>query len=334
MKSNSFQNLLQKYFLERLINQQNVSACTIESYRDAFRILFKFAQEELHIKASSLSIQDIKAENILKFLDYLERVRKNKPETVNNRLAVIKSFFEYVSYECPEYAGIIRKVKLIPARKVRHKEIDYLTKEEVDSLLEVCDMYSSIGRRDKLMILLLFNSGMRVSEMAALKRSNTIFNNGRCFLSILGKGRKIRTIPLWATTQKILYKYINENGVQENDYLLSGKNVPHLTRSGIRNRINCIVEKARPKCPSLQRKNVSPHVFRHSTAMALLQAGIDLSTIAIWLGHESVETTHKYMVADMTLKEKALARMPIPSNGYGNKRYRSTPDILKFLEDL
>jgi site-specific recombinase XerD len=266
-------------------------------------------------------------------LNYLELVRKNKPETINNRLAAIKSFLEYVSYECPEYLGIIRKVKLIPARRVKHKEIDFLTKEEVDSLLDVCDKSSPIGRRDRLMILLLFNSGMRVSEMTALKGSSSNFTNGHCFLTIFGKRRKERTIPLWITTQKILAEYISENGIKENGHLLSGKNVPHLTRSGIRSRINYIVEKAKIHCLSLKKKRVSPHVFRHSTAMALLQAGVDLSTIAIWLGHESIETTHKYMVADMTLKEKALASMSM-SNNYGKKRYKTSSDILKFLETL
>jgi site-specific recombinase XerD len=334
MKNNDFQSLLQRFFLERLINQQNASACTILSYRDTFRILLKYAHEYLGISASSFSIKDIAAENVLKFLNHLEQVRKNKPETINNRLAAIKSFLEYVSYECPEYLGIIRKIKIIPSRKSKHKNIGYLTKEEIDSLIESCDISSQIGRRDRIMILLLFNSGMRVSEMANLKGSNVIRNNGHCQLTVLGKGRKERTIPLWSITEKILAKYIHENSIRENDYLLVGRNVLHLTRSGIRNRINYVVEKAELKCPSLKKKNITPHVFRHSTAMALLQAGIDLSTIAIWLGHESIETTHKYMTADIALKEKALAKLSEPQKNCKIRRYKPCQGILQFLENL
>jgi site-specific recombinase XerD len=184
------------------------------------------------------------------------------------------------------------------------------------------------------MILLLFNSGARVSEMANLKCADVIFNNGHCQLTILGKGRKERTIPLWTTTKKMVGKYIHENNIQPNDYLFAGRNVFHRTRSGIRNRINCVVEKARESCSSLKRKNITPHVFPLSTAMALLQAGVDLSTIAIWLGHESIETTHKYMVADIALKEKALASLPVPQKNCKTGRYKPRQDILQFLENL
>jgi site-specific recombinase XerD len=334
MKNTDFQSLLQRFFLERLINRKNASACTVMSYRDTFRILLNYAHEYPGISALSFSIQDIAAENVLKFLNHLEQAGKNKTETVNNRPAAIKSFLEYVSYECPEYLGIIRKIKMIPFRKSRRKEIDYLTKEGIDSLIESCDASSLIGRRDRLMLLLLFNSGARVSEMANLKRSDVIFNNGHCQPAVLGKGGKERTIPLWTTTKKIVEKYIHENNIQPNDYLFAGRNVLRLTRSGIRNRINCVVKKARERCPSLKKKNITPHVFRHSTAMALLQAGVDLSTIAIRLGHESIETTHKYMAADIALKEKALASLSMPQKNCKTGRYKPRQDILQFLENL
>jgi site-specific recombinase XerD len=282
----------------------------------------------------SQSIHDIEAENILKFLDYLEHKRENKCETVNSRLAAIKSFWDYVSYECPEYLEAVRKVKMIPARKTYRREVGYLTKDEIDALLNACDMTTGLGRRDYLIVLLLFNFGMRVSEMAALKCSDVVSHNGQCTLRILGKGRKERIIPLWETTQKSLYSYIQEHGICNDDYLLSGRNVPHLSRSGIRYRIDCLVTEALKTCSSLKGKNITPHVFRHSSAMSLLQAGVDISTIAIWLGHESIETTHKYMTADITIKEKALARVSKPQNNCGNVRYHAAPNVMRFLDSL
>jgi site-specific recombinase XerD len=150
----------------------------------------------------------------------------------------------------------------------------------------------------------------------------------------LGKGRKERIIPLWKTTEKSLCSYIQEHGICNGDYLLSGRNVPHLSRSSIRYRIDGLVTEALKTCPSLKGKNITPHVFRHSSAMSLLQAGVDISTIAIWLGHESIETTHKYMTADITIKEKALARVSKPKNNCGNVRYHATPDVMRFLDSL
>lgn len=335
MKNNDFQSLLQRFFLERLMNQQKSSPCTIQSYKDTFRILLKYMHDECGTKANKLTMEAINAEAIIGFLNYLENIRNNKSKTVNNRLAAIKAFMEYVSYECPEYLRIVRKVKAIPFRNVEKKEISYLTKEEIDSLLKACENSNHEGKRDFLMILLLYNSGMRVSEMTSVKGKDIIISgNGQCQLRIMGKGRKERTIPLWQKTTKCLVKYMQENRIQGNDYLLSGRNVEHLTRSGVRYRIDNIVKKASEDCSSLRAKLVTPHVFRHSTAMSLLQSGVDISTIAIWLGHESIDTTHKYMVADIKLKENALKKLHEPESNHKNSRYHATDDILQFLNSL
>jgi integrase/recombinase XerD len=335
VKDNSFQCLAQRFFLERLMNQQKVSPCTIQTYKDAFRILLKYMLEECGTKANAISMENINADTVIGFLNYLENNRKNKCKTVNNRLAVIKAFMEYVAYECPEYLGIIRKIKAIPFRRVEKKEISYLIKEEMDSLLHACETTSPEGRRDHLMLLLLYNSGMRVSEMTSLQGKDVIISgNGNCHLRIMGKGRKERTVPLWQTTTKCLVAYMQEHGIQNNVYLLSGRNVTHLTRSGARYRIDCIVKKASGDCPSLKRKSVSPHVFRHSTAMSLLQSGIDISTIAIWLGHESIETTHQYMVADLKLKEMALDKLHEPISSHMEHRYKAKDEFLLFLNSL
>ncbi|WP_202708551.1 tyrosine-type recombinase/integrase [Sporosalibacterium faouarense] len=335
MKNSDFQGLLQNFFLERLINQQKVSYYTIQSYKDTFRIFLKYMNDEHGVSAYTITMEAINADTVVEFLNYLESHRKNKCKTVNNRLAAIKSFMEYISYEAPEYLSIVRRVKAIPFRNVEKKEISYLTKEEIDALLNTCKSSTPDGRRDYLMILLLYNSGMRVSEMISMQRKDVIIpSNGSCHLRIMGKGRKERTIPLWQTTTKYLIQYMNEHEIHNNDYLLSGRNVEHLTRSGVRYRIACIAKEASCKCPSLEYKSVTPHVFRHSTAMSLLQSGVDISTIAIWLGHESIETTHKYMIADMKLKENALKKLHEPEPRYLNSRYNAANDILQFLKSL
>lgn len=335
MKSNNFQSLLQSFFLKWMMSQKKVSPSTIQTYKDTFRILLKFIHEEHGVKASFINMETINADTIIEFLNHLESNRKNSYRTVNNRLAAIKSFMEYVSYECPEYSGTVRKIKAIPFRKVEKKEVSYLTKLEIDSLLDACETKNPEGRRDYLLLLLLYNSGMRVSEMISIQGKDAHFSdNGKCHLRIMGKGRKERVVPLWRTTTKCLSNFMHENGIQDNNYLLSGRNVKHLTRSGVRYRIDCIVKKAVSTCLSLKNKTVTPHVFRHSTAMSLLQSGIDISTIALWLGHESIETTHKYMVADINLKERALNKMHEPESNNTNNRYHATDDILQFLNSL
>lgn len=335
MRNNTFQSLIQRFFLERLINQQRVSYYTIQSYKDTFRILLKYIKDELGTKPDAITMEIIDASTIVGFMNYLENIRKNKCKTVNNRLAAIKSFMEYVSYEAPEYLEIIRKIKAIPFRKIEQKEINYLTKDEIVFLLDVCENSTPNGRRDYLMILLLYNTGIRVSEMISLKKQNVItFNNKDCYLTIMGKGRKERKVPLWRSTTKHLIKYMVEHKLKDDSFLLCGRNVEHLTRSGVRYRIDCIVKEASKKCKSLEKKKISPHVFRHSTAMSLLKSGIDISTIAIWLGHESIETTHKYMVADITIKEKALKKMHAPESKYANKKYKPSNITLDFLNSL
>ncbi|TRM11473.1 tyrosine-type recombinase/integrase [Lentibacillus cibarius] len=335
MKSNDFQSLLQNFFLKWMMGQKKVSPSTVQTYKDTFRILIKYMYDEHGVKPGSINMEVINADIIIGFTHYLENNRKNKYKTVNNRLAAIKSFMEYVSYEYPEYSGTAQKIKSIPFRKIEKKEICYLTKEEMDSLLNSCETENSEGRRDYLMLLILYNSGMRVSEMISIQGKDALFSdNGKCHLRIMGKGRKERNIPLWRTTSDCLADFMYEYGIQEDDYLLSGRNVKHLTRSGVRYRIDRIVKKSTAICPSLNNKTVTPHVFRHSTAMSLLQSGIDISTIAIWLGHESIETTHKYMVADIKLKERALNKLHEPESNETDYRYQATDDILQFLNSL
>lgn len=316
------------------MNQQRVSPYTIESYKDTFRILLKYWFDAQGTKADALALEDLNASAVIGFLNYLEQHRKNDNSTINNRLAAIKAFMDYIAYECPEYLDIVRKVKLIPFRKVERKEVSYLSKTELDALLGVCQTSTSNGKRDHLMVLLLYNSGMRVSEMISLRGKDVVVKTGHCHIQITGKGRKERTVPLWEVTRKRLVEYLKENRIQADDFLFSGRNVEHLTRSGVRYRLGSIVSKAVIDCPSLKNKVISAHTLRHSTAMSLLQSGIDISTIAIWLGHESIETTHKYMVADLHLKEMALKKMHEPELSPLNTRFHAGEELLQFLDTL
>jgi integrase/recombinase XerD len=333
MKKDNFQILLQRYFLERLINQRNVSHCTISSYRDTFRLLLKYLKEEKKCAPDKLTIELISVENVIDFLKYLTVVRGNAISTVNNRLAAIHSFMDYVAYQNPEYLFIVQRVKAIPYKKNETKALEYLSALEVEAILNCCDLKTLPGRRDRIMIALFYNTGVRVTELLSVKISDiTINQKATSTIQVLGKGRKNRIVPVWKTTASFLAEFIRETGKKDDDYLFTSSSGQQLSRSGAKYRLDCLVKSSLNACPSLKRKHITPHTFRHTTAMHLLQAGVDLSTIAIWLGHESIEATHKYMTADLQLKERALAQIREPEVvGF---RYRPSNDILSFLDSL
>jgi integrase/recombinase XerD len=329
-----FQDMLQKFFLERMMKQRNASPETIKSYRDTFRLYIQYLMDKNGVLPSKIQMKHLDAEYILKFLDYLEHERKNHTKTLNNRLAAIHSFLQYLSFEAPEYSSVIRKSLMIPFRKEEKRQLDFLTKAEIEALLNICNTEQELGRRDKLMVLLLYNTGIRVSELISLKRKDVMFDiNGTSgYIRIMGKGRKERNIPLWKNTVRYVRQYLNKQASGENDKLFINYAGEELTRSGVRYRIHCLVNEAKSGVPSLNGKNVTPHTFRHSTALSMLQSGIDISTIAIFLGHESIQTTHKYMESDLEMKQKALEKVAEPSSeGF---KYKPTADILAFLATL
>ena len=330
---NNFQALLQNFFLERLMTQKQVSPCTVSSYRDTFRILLRYIRDEKKTPSHSVTFEMLDATMIIDFMNYLKSARHNSNKTINNRLAAIHSFFDYVSYERPEYLSIIQKVQSIPFKNIEKKTVDYLTEKEMEFLINSCDIANFSDRRDRVMIVLLYNTGMRISELICIKQKDVILSeNHTGAVRLLGKGRKERTVPLWKTTQSYLLEYLKENPGNEDHFIFSSPKGEHMTRSGARYRVDLIVKKAAEVCPSLLRKKVTPHVFRHTTAMHLLQAGVDLSTIAIWLGHENMDTTHKYMEADLRLKEQALSKISEPTvKEFG---YKPSDDMLTFLDSL
>lgn len=286
------------------------------------------------ISPTCLTVETLDAAMVTEFLNYLRNTRLNSDVTINHRLAAIHSFFDYVSYEQPEHMATAKRVLGIPFRRTDKKIVNYLTKDEMALLLNSCDISTFYGRRDKVMVLLLYNTGIRVSELVSLKRSNVTINpEGKGYICVLGKGRKERIIPLWKATQRCLSEYFRETGCSESDYIFSSTRHDRMTRSGVRYRLDVLTERASKDHPRLKGKKITPHVLRHTTAMHLLQAGIDLSTIALWLGHESLNTTHQYMEADLDLKERALSRLGNEPDSSGH-RYRPSEDILRFLDSL
>jgi len=333
-ETQTFQSLLQNFFLQRMIQQRKVSGQTVNSYRDTFRMYLVYLSVCYSISAASVRIEHIDRDYVLKFCKYLEEKRHNKAATINNRLAALHAFLQYVAEVAPEYSAIANRALSVPFQKQEVAIMDFITKDEFDVMISCCDTSKFLGARDKLMLMIFFNTGVRVSELLGLKDDDIKDADipNRACIKVNGKGRKERIVPLWKTTAVYLQKYINSYRLSSGDRLFKGKDGEDLTRSGIRFRIDKIVKEASSSAPTLSEKNISAHTFRHSVAMNLLAAGVDISTIAIWLGHSSIETTHKYMVADLEMKRKAMEKAG--TLGDTSCRYNPSPDILGFLNSL
>lgn len=326
----TFQSLVEGFFADWLPNARNASPNTVSAYRYTFTLLLEWYRSAMGIAPDSVSMSDFTAVGVGDYLTHLATVRDCAPSTVNNRLAAVKSFCEYASLRCPEHLAELSAIRRLPQRKVKTAEVDYLTPEEVGWVLEGCGTPGS-----RLLLLMLYNTGARVSEVVGISVDDVeVGDGGRCRITVLGKGRKQRTLPLWKDVSDELRAYIDAKGLNAEDYLFAGRSVGHLTRSGARSRIDSAVARACEKHPSLTGKHVTPHTFRHSTAMAMLAAGVDIATVAIWLGHENVNTTHKYVVSNMKLKEEALAKVRRDWQAVPRKPYRAEGDVLAFLRSL
>lgn len=328
---NEFSALLQNYFCQYLIDQKRVSDRTVQSYRDTFCLLLKFAEKNNINSPSKLCLSDLNADFIVKFLAYLESGRNNSITTRNIRLAAIRSFFRYVEFHKPESLPEIQRVLSIPMKRHDHKLIGFLTREEINAILDSVDKDTWSGRRDHALLTTLYNSGARVSEIIAIKRCD-VRSSDHCVILLHGKGRKERSVPLWKSTSALLKKWLEEINTESQTPLFPNHFGEMMTRSGVEDRIKVAVHNAIPVCNSLSHKKISPHVIRHTTAMHLLQSGVDLTVIALWLGHENINTTHKYMEADLQMKEKTLKALVDPNQ---KSKKRKLPDsLIKFLEGL
>jgi integrase/recombinase XerD len=327
----SFAILVQDFFCDRLIQQQNVSSHTVASYRDSFRLLLKYCQERKRKAPEKLKPEDLDAPMVLAFLDYLERRRHNSVRTRNTRLAAVRSFMRYVQARDPSMMAIAQRVLAIPAKRFHRPLLGYLSQEEVTAIIAAPSRDTWNGRRDRMLLTLLYNTGARVSEAINLRRMDVALTPMRT-VRIRGKGRKERQVPLWKTTTALFAGWLKEIDSGPESPLFPNRYGQAMSRSGVEDRLDQAVAAAVPSCPSLRGKKVSPHTMRHTTAMHLLQSGVDISVIALWLGHQSSETTHQYIETDLAMKQRALERLDEPSVRKG--RFRAGDDLLRFLDSL
>jgi integrase/recombinase XerD len=322
---------LEAFFTDRLMSQRHVSPHTVAAYRDAFRLLLGFAETETGKTPSKLQIDDLDAGFVAAFLDHLETDRENSIPTRNARLAAVHSFFRYAALRHPEHAALIERVLAIPPKRFERKIVSFLNDGEVDALLAAPDRTTWLGRRDHVLLLTAVQTGLRVSELINLRWSDVVLGTG-AHVRCSGKGRKERATPLTPTTVEALRTLLGETATTPTSPLFVTTRGRSLTRYGVDAIIGRNVTRAAPSCPSLAAKSISAHTLRHTAAMRLLHAGVDSTVIALWLGHENVETTQIYVHADLTLKERALARTtPIGSRP---GRYRPSDNLLAFLEAL
>ncbi len=323
--------VLQAFFTERLIAQRRASNHTITGYRDTLRLLLGFATAETGKQPSLLDIADLDTPLISAFLDHLEHVRHNTMRTRNWRLAAIHSLFSYAALRHPEHAAVIQRVLAIPTKRHERKLVTWLTEPEVDALLAAPDRHSWTGRRDHAMLVLAVQTGLRISELIGLSRNDVALNAG-AHVRCIGKGRKERATPLTALTVSVLRSWLAEHPGGPSDPLFPTRTGTHLSHDAIEHRLAGHLGVARTICPTLHGKHVTMHTLRHTAAMRLLHAGTDVAVIALWLGHESTQTTQIYLHADLALKERALARTAPPNTSPG--RYRPPDQLLAFLESL
>jgi integrase/recombinase XerD len=323
--------LLEAFFTERLQRQRQASPHTIAAYRDAFRLLLGFAEKQLGKPPCQLFLDDLDAPFVSAFLDHVEQERANCARSRNARLAAIHSFFRFAALQEPAHAGLIQRVLAIPQKRFHRDVVTFLDRPEIEALTGEPDRTSWIGRRDHALLRFVLQTGLRVSELTALRVDDFVFGpttHVRC----RGKGRKQRCTPLTREVAALVRAWIAENRVTETGLVFLSLRGTSLSRDAVERLVSKYAAAAAQRCPTLARKHVTPHVLRHSTAVSLFQAGVDRSVIALWLGHESVETTQIYLDADLAMKERALARTaPVR---VGRARFRPRDSLLAFLEGL
>lgn len=331
MSAPSFPALLQRFFTDRLVTHLDASTHTVAAYRDAFRLLLRFAQAELGRAPSALRLEDLDAACLEAFLVHLERDRGNHPRTRNQRLSALHGFFRYVALQEPAFSLHCQRVLAIPAKRYERGPVAFLTEEEITALVASPDTTTRIGRRDRALLLLATQTGLRNSELTGLMRQDVTLVPG-AHIRCTGKGRKMRATPLRPDVVAVLTDWLAYQPGAPTDPVFPSTRGGRLSADALQRLVTRHAVTARRTCPSLVGKAVTPHTLRHTAAMDLLQRGVDLSVIALWLGHESTETTEVYLHADMRLKERALAHATL--SGLVPERYRAPDPLLDFLEAL
>lgn len=299
----SLSSLIERFFSEHLRAQRNLSVHTVSAYGDTFRLLLRFLSEHRHKPIDQLGFEDLDADSILAFLDHLEKTRGNTARTRNARLAPLRSFARFaLGQSAPDWLSAARRILAIPCKRTVKPVVGFMTRREVAAVLDAVDLSTRFGQRDHLLFSLLYQTGARISEVLHLQASAV---QGR-FLRLHGKGRKERTVPLQSEMARRLRRFVDSSRLEPNQPLFANRHGCPLTREGVALRLNLAVRKAEENCPSLRGRKITPHLWRHTTAMHLLHAGVPLEIIALWLGHEQPSTTHAYIQADLNMKDECV----------------------------
>lgn len=328
----SFAMLVQRFFTEHLTHHRAVSPRTVAAYSDTFRLLLQFAERHTGKSPTDLKLVDLDAKLVLAFLDHLERDRKNGARSRNARLAALRSFLKYAAHHDLSALGIIEQALAVPMKRFDRPMLGFLTREEMQAILDAPDTTTWAGQRDHALFTMLYNTGARVSEIIDLRVKNLILDTSPA-IHITGKGRKQRTVPLWRSTVTVVRDFKRRMGeTADGAPLFPNRSGKAMSRSNVTQRLALAVEAAAEQHPQLLIRSISPHTLRHTTAMHLLQSGVDMSVIALWLGHESPSTTHMYLEADLAMKERALGRLQPPARSAA--RYRPPDRLMQFLQGL
>jgi integrase/recombinase XerD len=328
----SFAMLVQRFFTEHLTRHRAVSPRTVAAYGDTFRLLLRFAEQHTGKPPTTLALADLDAKLVLAFLDHLERDRKNGARSRNARLAALRAFLKYAAHHDLSALGVIEQALAVPMKRFDRPMLGFLTRQEMQAILDAPDTATWAGQRDHALFTMLYNTGARVSEIIDLRVKNLILDTSPS-AHLTGKGRKQRAVPLWRSTVAVMRAWKRRMGeAADSAPLFPNRNGAAMSRSNVTQRLALAVAAAAERQPKLLARSISPHTFRHTTAMHLLQSGVDMTVIALWLGHESPSTTHMYIEADLTMKERALGRLQPPAKA--GARYKPPDPLMQFLQGL
>ena len=330
-KSPSFASMVQQFFTEYLVAQRAVSPRTVACYRDALMLFLDFASHKLCKAPTSLRLVDIQPDLILAFLDHLERARNNAVRSRNLRLTALRAFLKFAGRRDVTSLHIVERALAVPMKRFERRMLGFLTREEMLAVLgQPGSSWSS--QRDHLLLAMLYNTGARVSEIIGVRVIDVVLEGAAC-VHLQGKGRKQRSVPLWKTTILEIRAWLRLNPTLRGEAaMLPNRDGHAMCRSSVAQRLRLAVVRAADQQPSILKKQVSPHTLRHTTAMHLLQSGVPFNVIALWLGHESTTTTHRYVEADLAMKQKALARLEAPDTKM--RRFRAPDSLMRFLQTL
>lgn len=328
----SLPTLVQRFFLDHLTEQRAVSAQTVATYRDTLRLLFNYAATVLRRTPSAITLSDLDAPLLLAFLDHLEKGRGNSVRSRNARLAAIRTFLKYASHYDLASLATIERALAIPFKRFDRPLVGFLSRSEVIAIIEAPDRSSWAGQRDRAFFSMMYNTGARVSEMIGIRCRDVVLE-GQPAVHLCGKGRKERSVPLWRPTAALIRSWRRQIGDPAGDSILfPNRSGGRMTRSNVTQRLGLAVAIAGRKYPGLLERPVTPHTVRHTTAMHLLQSGVDITVIALWLGHEDTATTHMYVEADLAMKEQALMKLQPGTATPG--RFRASDYLMSFLQTL